>query len=265
MQIQDALRLASVPAAMALSNAAMAAAVDQAALDKAFEELKVYDWGKDPNSVKPITEAVVAVHGDAAASKALEAKLAEIVKSSPQRDAKDFACRALMVIGTADSVPTLAALLTDKDNAHMARYALERIQAPEAAAALRDALGKTSGALKIGVIASIGARRDAAAAGALTALLADSDAKIASAAACALGDIGSLEAAKALTDFVKKAPEGVKTNAIDAALVAAEKLLGDGKKIDALAVYKTLSADEMPDAAKLAAKRGMLAVMGKKN
>ncbi len=35
-----------------------------------------------------------------------------------------------MVIGTAESVPALAALLPDKDLSHMARYALERIPAP---------------------------------------------------------------------------------------------------------------------------------------
>ncbi len=55
----------------------------------------------------------------------------------------------------------LAAVLADKDNSHMARYALERIQASEVAAALRDALPKVAGALKIGVIGSLGARRDA--------------------------------------------------------------------------------------------------------
>ena len=42
----------------------------------------------------------------------------------------------------------------------MARYALERIPAAEAGKALRDALAKTSGAQKAGVIGSLGARRD---------------------------------------------------------------------------------------------------------
>ena len=62
------------------------------------------------------------------------------------RAAKDFVCRKLAIIGTAESVPALAALLPDKDLSHMARYALERIPAPEAAKALREALAKTSGA-----------------------------------------------------------------------------------------------------------------------
>ena len=44
----------------------------------------------------------------------------------------------------------------------MARYALERIPAAAAAAALRDALPKLTGTLKVGVIGSLGVRRDAA-------------------------------------------------------------------------------------------------------
>ena len=72
-------------------------------------------------------------------------------------------------------------------------------RAPEAAQALRDALPKLDGALKIGVIGSLGVRRDAASVPALAALLGDADAAIAAAAACALGDIGTPDAAKALT------------------------------------------------------------------
>ena len=172
--------------------------MDKAAVDKAFEALKTYDWGTDRNLLKPIDDAVVATHGDAAARKELETRLAAVLKTGVSRDAKDYVCRKLMVIGTAESVPTLAGLLADKDLSHMARYALERIPAPEAAQALRDALPKLSGALKVGVIGSLGVRRDAASVPALAALLADADKAVACAAACALGDIGNPEAAKAL-------------------------------------------------------------------
>src|SRR5882757_6526623 len=99
-------------------------------LDKAFEDLKTYDWGKNPSDLDPINNAVTASHGDAAARKALETRLAAVLKTDAPRDAKDYVCRKLMLIGTAESTPTLAALLTDKDQSHMARYALERIAAP---------------------------------------------------------------------------------------------------------------------------------------
>jgi len=49
-----------------------------------------------------------------------------------------------MVVGTASSVPALAALLTDNELSHMARFALERMPAAEAGAALREAFAYPS-------------------------------------------------------------------------------------------------------------------------
>lgn len=241
------------------------AKVDKAAVDKAFDALKTYDWGTDRNTLNPIDEAVVATHGDAAARKVLETRLVAVLKSGASRSAKDYVCRTLKTIGTAESVPALAALLPDKDLSHMARYALERIPAPEAAAAMRDALPKLSGALKVGAIGSLGVRRDAASVAALAGLLGDGDKAIASAAACALGNIGTPEAAKALLEFVKKAPEGVKVAATDGCLVCAERLLAEGKKAEAIAIYKSLSGADQPKHVRLAATRGLLAAAGKKD
>ncbi len=130
--------------------------------EDAFEALKTFDWGADPKVLKPIDDAIVATYGDAAGRRELENKLLELLKSGVSRDAKDFICRKLRVIGSAASVPVLAGMLTDPENSHMARYALERMECPEAAQALRDALPKVSGTLKIGVIGSLGARQDAA-------------------------------------------------------------------------------------------------------
>jgi HEAT repeat protein len=238
--------------------------VDPAALDKSFEALKTYDWGQDRNLLQAIDQAAVIDYGDAAALKELETRLAAVLGSGAPRDAKDYACRKLMEIGTAESVPALAALLPEQDLSHMARYALERIAAPEAAQALRDALPKVSGPLKVGVIGSLGARGDAASVSALTALLEDSDATVVSAAACALGDIGTPEAATALGQFAKKAPEGVKPAAADGCLVCAARLLADGKKAEAMAAYQSLKGEEQTKLVRLAATRGMLSVASKK-
>jgi len=234
-------------------------------LDKVFEALKTYDWGTDRNLLNPVDDAVVATHGDAAARLALETRLAAVLKTGVSRDAKDFICRKLRTIGTAASVPALAELLPDKDNSHMARYALERIPAPEAAQAMRDALPKLSGALKVGVIGSLGARRDAASVSALSAALTDADVQVAGAAACALGDIGTSEAAKALVEFAAKSPDTVKPALADASLVCAERLLANGKKIEAMRVYKSLGGADQPKLVRLAATRGLLAVAGKKD
>jgi len=234
------------------------------ALDKAFEALKSYDWGQDRNTLKPIEDAIVASHGDDAARKDLAAKLAAVLPSDAPRAAKDFACRKLSIIGSTDCVPAVAALLTDADLSHMARYALERIPCGCAAKAMRDALGKTSGKTKVGVINSLGARRDAESASALVALLGDSDTQIAGAAAAALGAIGNADAAKALGAFQKKAPETLRLVAADAYLACAEALLAAGKKVEAMAIYKSLAGADQPKHVRLAATRGLLAAAGKK-
>ncbi len=71
-----------------------------------------------------------------------------------------FLCQMLALVGSAKSVPVLAPLLRDPKTAEAARYALQPIPGPEAAAALREALGSLSGNAKAGLIGSIAHRRD---------------------------------------------------------------------------------------------------------
>jgi len=246
-----------------LLGAALPAMADEA-LDKAFDALKSYDWGNDRNVLKPIDDAVVASHGNAAAQKALEGQLAAVLGTSAPQAAKDYACRKLSLIGSADSVPSLAALLTDEKLSHMARYALERMPAPEAVKAMRDAVSKVKGKLKVGVINSLGVRRDDASTAALVALLKDSDKEVAGAAAAALGAIGTAEAAKALQTFQASAPQQLRLAAADACLTCAEQLLADGKKAEATEIYKALNKPDQPKHVRLAAMRGLLAAAGKK-
>ncbi len=233
------------------------------ALDKSLDALKTYEWGTDRGVLKAIDDAVVASHGDAAARNDLEKDLADMLGADVPQAAKDYICRKLSLIGTAGSVPALAALLGDEKLSHMGRYALERMPDATAVKAMRDAVSKVDGKLKVGMINSIGVRRDTEAVALLTGLLSDSDAQIASAAAAALGVIGTTDAAKALGDFVKKAPDGLKLAAADAYLAAAEQLLADGKKAEAMAAYTALRTPDQPKHVRLAATRGLLATAGK--
>src|SRR5262245_35270259 len=231
-------------------------------LEQAFEALKTFDWGQDIQVLAAIDEAVVATHGDTAKRKELEDQLVAILKIELPLDAKQFVCRKLRVIGTAASVPTLAGLLSDQQLSHMARYALERIPTPEAASALRDSLPKLSGALKVGVISSLGTRKDAASIPTLGELLGDGDVTVARAAAFALGDIRTPEAAQVLART--KPADDVKSAVTDASLACAETLLSAGHNPDALAIYKRLLTGDPPQHVKLAATRGMLACAEKK-
>jgi HEAT repeat protein len=139
----------------------------------------------------------------------------------------------------------------------MARYALERITAPEAADALREALGKVKGDLMIGVISSLGARRDSAAVVPLGRLLRDDDPSLARAAALALGAIGHAESATVLHAALQ-AGTGNKQTVVDALLSCAEAMLAGNKQADALSIYKAL-ADQQGRLVRLAATRGILA------
>jgi len=233
-------------------------------LDAAFDALKKYDWGTDRAPLAPIEDAVTASHGKEDARKDLESRLLVALKSDISRDAKDYVCRKLTIVGTGVSAATLAGLLGDKDHAHMARYALERIQASEAGQALRDALAKLSGNLKIGVISSLAARRDAAAVPAISASLVDSDVAVARAAAIALGEIGSADAAKTLQAATPSAAEA-KQAVVDAQLACAESLLAADKKTEAMAIYKSLAGEQQSKLVRLAATRGLLACVGKKS
>ncbi|MEO8498724.1 MAG: HEAT repeat domain-containing protein [Planctomycetota bacterium] len=231
-------------------------------LDQAFEALKTFDWGQDIKVLAAIDEAVVATHEDAAKRKELEDRLAATLIAEMPLDAKQFVCRQLRVIGTASSVPALAGLLSDENLSHMARFALERIPAAEAGSALRDALPKLAGALKVGVMSSLGTRQDTASVPALGEMLGDGDVAVARAAAYALGVIRTPEAAKALA---QAEPAGeVKSAVTDASFACAESLLSAGKNLDALAIYKGLAAGDPPKHVKLAATRGMLECAGKK-
>jgi hypothetical protein len=243
---------------------AAAAQINSAAVDKALETLKSYDWGDDREALKPIDQAIVNAQGNAAVLKPLEKKLVDTLAGGISRSAQDYVCRKLRVIGTAQSVRALTALLADEKTSHIARYALERIPNRRAARAMRNALPKVDSKLKSGIIGSLGVRRDNRSIQAISEHLGDSDIHVAKAAAQSLGLIGTSAAANRLSMFAKKASANMKIPVADALLVCAEQLLADGKKSEAVALYKELKGDDQPSHVKAAAMKGILTATIKK-
>jgi hypothetical protein len=240
------------------------AQTDAAAVDNAFNTLKTYDWGADRGTLNPIDQAIIATHGDAAARQALEKRLVDALAGGLSRSAQDYVCRKLRIVGTAQSVKALAALLPAEGTSHIARYALERIADEKAAAALRDALPKAGNKLKPGMIGSLGKRRDAKSIKSIAKLLGDSDLQVAQAAAQALGLIGTSAAAKELSKFAKAASANMKMPVADARLICAEQLLADGEKSGAVALYNELKGNDQPAHVKVAAMRGLTTAAVKK-
>ncbi|MBL8295356.1 MAG: HEAT repeat domain-containing protein, partial [Bryobacterales bacterium] len=117
---------------------------------------------------------------------------------------KAKACMRIGELGAKEAVPALAALLGNEHMGMYARYGLEPIADPSADQALRSALTKLKGNLLIGVINSIGKRRDAKAGPALARMMYDADVEVARAAASALGRIGGLSARKDLLTALGK-------------------------------------------------------------
>lgn len=224
-------------------------------LDAAFDALKKFDWGTELSVLSPIEDAIVASHGKPDAAKDLEGRLIASLQGELSRDAREYVCRKLAAIGTAAAVPALATLLVKEDSSHMARFALERIPAAEAGQALREALPKASGKVKIGIISSLGGRRDAAAVAPLGGLLKDADAAVARSAALALGAIGTADAVGAL----QSAMTGGNSSLVDALLHCAESLLSKRQVAAATAIYEKFADDSQPRLVRLAGMRGLLA------
>jgi hypothetical protein len=261
---KDMTRMTMAAGAAALAATTAMAAPDTAAVDKALETLKTYDWGADRKTLDPIDQAINATHGDTAARKALEKKLVDILSGGISRSAQDYVCRKLRIIGTGQSIDALTALLADEKTSHIARYALGRMPGRKATTALRNELPKVDSTLKPGLIGSLGVRRDKRSVKVISKLLGDSDTQVAQAAAHSLGLIATPEAAKALSGFAKKAPATLQIPVADACLICAEQLLADGEKSEAVALYQGLKGDDQPKQVKVAAMKGLLIAATKK-
>ena len=133
-----------------------------------------------------------------------EKELIAVLRSGAPEADQALACKKLAVIGSADAVPDLAKLLSNEHLSSWARIPLEVIPGPGADGALRQAAEKLSGNLLVGVINSIGVRRDAAAVEMLAKKLSAAEPAVAEAAAVALGQIGSAAATQALRAALAK-------------------------------------------------------------
>jgi HEAT repeat protein len=171
---------------------------------------------------------------------------------------KAKACQRIGELGAKEAVPALSALLGHEHLSTYARYGLEPIADPSALDALRAAMSRLNGNLLIGVINSIGKRRDAKAGPALARMIYGADAGVACAAAEALGSIGGASSMKELQAALPKTNGITRMAVADAALVCAERLLAEGSRDQALSLYTALSAPGVPKSARLAAMHGII-------
>jgi HEAT repeat protein len=197
------------------------------------------------------------------AAKEDEGKLIAVLKSSAaSRKDKSDACRQLAIIATKKAIPTLVDLLSDEELSHNARYALEPIPEPAVDEAFRAALGRLKGLPLVGVIGSVGVRRDAQAVKLLTGLLRDSDPLVARAAARALGDIGNAQATAGLQGQLGRTSGITKLHVCEGLFRCAESLASEGDTDAAMAIYDKLRGIEAPHQVRAGALRGAILTRG---
>lgn len=171
---------------------------------------------------------------------------------------KAKACQRIGEQGAKEAIPALSALLNDEHLSVYARYGLEPIKDPAADEALRTALGKLKGVRLAGVINSINKRRDAKALPVLAKMMYGPDQEVARAAAAAIGSIGDAAAVKELQAALAKTTGMMKATVADASLVCAERLIGDGKRDQGMALYASLTHADVPKPVRLAAMSGIV-------
>lgn len=194
-----------------------------------------------------------------------EAALIAILRSDAPGGEKAIACKKLAIHGSSEAVADLAKLLSDPQLSSWARTALENIPGQASDEALRKAAESLDGRLLVGMINSIGVRRDAGAVTLLTKRLQDKDAadiEVTSAAAVALGRIGTPEAAKVLRASLTINPAKVRSAVAEGCVLCAERALKDGKTADASAIYDEVRKADVPKQRVIEATRGAILARG---
>ena len=149
-----------------------------------------YTFGESREPLSVVEDMVRNSYGNQEERLNLEKQFAAVLKMDDVTyEAKDFACRQLMLIGTDESIPAIATLLGDEKLSNMARYALEQNQSPEVDKVLVKALDSTSGLPLVGIINTLGNRGNAAPLAALEKLTMNSDVMVANAATAAVAKI----------------------------------------------------------------------------
>ncbi len=183
------------------------------------------------------------------------AQLHAVLQSDAARLPKIQACKRLATLSDPSSVRVVAPLLLDPELSHAARLVLEPMSDPAAGQALRTALARAEGPLAVGIINSLGARRDVEAVPDLARVLSGEDQAPASAAAFALGRIATDQAVDVLSRTMSTARNGLAVAMANGCLMAAEQCLRDGRRPEAAKLCDAVMESDVPDYLRMSATR----------
>lgn len=177
-------------------------------------------------------------------------KLHSILKSDASIREKGVACKRLAVIGRKESIPILAELLSHDQLSHSARFALEAMPNAAVDRVFRESLKTLKRTQLVGVINSIGLRKDTEADSRLIELLDSSDSQVEAAASAALAQIANEQSVVAILQRLKSKAD---TAIADACLTCAERLMASNQSDRAIEVYDVLRQSDAPKHIRVAA------------
>ncbi len=235
-------------------------------LHEALNYLKTYKFGMNREPLEPILEAIKTTQNNSQKQEKLSKQLAEILPHC-SIDGKRFIARQLVVIGTPSIVPNIEPLLKNKETVDIACRILEQIPGKEATQSLIKALQQKeiNDADKIGLINSLGRRKDSSALDILSKHLDDSSAEVQKSAIMAIGSIGGKEAGTILWSWAKGKSTLDNPEVQSALLKIASQLSEESlDKNLALEIYSSLfDSEKVLPVGKGYALRGLVQLKGK--
>jgi len=226
--------------------------------EEAWKALPSYAYGQDMAPLLAVDREVIGSMTSEQSRSACAARLARLLEAAGTTPAaRQYICLKLRQAGTPAQVPLLSRLLADAALADSARQALETIPGDEAAAALRAALGTLAGTPLVGVINSVGVRRDGQAVAKLQELAAGADPAAAEAALRALGNVANEQAATYLIARAEKTSAPLPQTLAAALLNCANASVAAGASDRARTIYAALAQPDQASGVRRAACEGL--------
>jgi len=236
------------------------AGMKQDDLEALLAKVGKYEYGASREAVVDFSDFFSLQLSDRKRVSVIEKRLIQFLDSAATLAGKEAVCRHLPVIASEASVPVLSKLILNPATFEMSRSVLEKIPGEAADKALRAALVKVDDEHRIGVINSIGVRRDRKAVRLLIPLL-DAPETV-DAAAAALARIGDREALDALFSAKTTADERIRGKVQEALMDWADECLAEGRNQAAFLVYRDMAFMSEVDQIRIAGLYGLSKAAG---
>jgi HEAT repeat protein len=223
-------------------------------------QLANYRFGADTAVVEAIAKRVSDARFDPKGRRVVAHELAVVLRSSGSFDVRQFACRQLVFVGSADQAPLLASLLLDEDLGNYALMPLARIPGKAVDDAMLHELPRLHGRIEVAVLDTLANRGDARAMPALSSLLTSPDAQTVAGAASALAKLPDPSAGATLRRAYSRLTGARRLGIGHALAECGDRCTRRGDMGGAARIYELLSQPAASPILRASALRGMVRV-----